>query len=145
MPELVTSVGHQQLINCGFVLGVTHNKPSDCHLPVLTWRCIRPLCIAVVMVQDLPGSTQDRLSLQARTFFLFNVLHIFVTSRVGTPRASTHAHYLDALCDPKKRNGKAYVNKTFLRFTNWFVVSLWDITNMLNTQRRETVHPFHLL
>lgn len=113
LPELVTSVWHQQLINCGFVWGVTHNKPFRLpSLSPLIWRCIRPLCIPVVMLQDLPGSTQDRLSLQAGMLFLFNVLHIFVSSRVCTPHASTHAHYLDAPCDPKNRNEKAYINKT---------------------------------
>lgn len=47
------------------------------------------------------------------TLFLFNVLHIFVTSPVCMPRASTHACYLDAPCDPKNRNRKAInINKT---------------------------------
>lgn len=68
---------HLQLINfCSFLWGATQ---IQIHLSCpLTSRCIRPLCIAVVMLHDLPGSTQDCLSLQAEALLLLNVPHICV-------------------------------------------------------------------
>lgn len=61
---------------CSFVWGATQ---IQIHLSCpLTSRYIRPLCIAVVMVQGLPGSTQDCLSLQAKARLLLNVPHICV-------------------------------------------------------------------
>lgn len=114
LPELATSAGHQQLITYGFVSGLTHNKPFRLPSPTpLTWRSIRPLCIAVVMVQDLPGSTQDRLSLQAERF---SSLMCCISLWLAQCARLVHPHMhviLMHLVILKNRSGKAInINKT---------------------------------